>query len=561
MPRRVTVVECRIPDVLALAVVELRHAGPLLLLGSLVDWPKHGVVADQACTDLVVVDVAAVRVVRHKVLVKLWRERLEALEHSLTPRLNVVRPLVDVPQLGGQREAERHVAALEALAEARVDLEVLLVEDVARKRLLRKGARDRLGLYDPPPHRRRGNDGRLEASRLACQKVRQALDVAGPAAGRLVGRSPRLEGGGQDLVIEEEHVVLEGDAAAEAHVARHEERELLEVVLCVEAADAAADLLRSLARTAQCDDRRCDALTRGDADLLEEAVENDDCRTHGHRVGRDGLVAATHDLARCEGADAGRQVAVRRRLDCHLQEVECRHLLLVLEVDDVVLDAEVDRQRRLLERHDADRLELLDEGVDRRSHHDDLLDKVLLHDVLEVRVTPEADRGVGLVDPDVELDGRAETLEDGLDLLDDLCEVVKPLAIRTAHDHANAVGRDDLAHEVVDGDLRAVAAIPAEAVALDLRVGLALVVKERHVHADGRLLYEAAVVGLDQKVDVLARLGRLLFLDHVLDATRLAALAVEREHLALRVSGTHCVGLPNASAGLNLAGGFVFNFY
>ena len=343
-------------------------------------------------------------------------------------------------------------------------------------------------------------------------------------------------------MIEEEHVVLEGDAAAEAHVARNEEREPLEVVLCVEAADAAADLLRSLARTLQCDDRRCDALTRGDADLLEEAVKNDGCRTHRDRVGRDGLVAATHDLARCEGADAGLQVAVRRRLDCHLQEVESRHLLLLLDVDDVVLYAEVDRQRRLLERDDADRLELLHDCIYRRSNHDDLLDEVLLHDVLEVGVTPEAYRGVGLVDPDVELDGRAEALEDSLDLLDDLGEVVEPLAVRTAHDHAHAIGRDDLAHEVVDGDLRAVAAVPAEAVALDLRIGLALVIKECVAHANRRLLDEAAVVGLDEEVDVLAGLGRLLLSDHLLDATRLASLAVEREHLALGVGGAHCVG-------------------
>ena len=189
-------------------------------------------------------------------------------------------------------------------------------------------------------------------------------------------------------------------------------------------------------------------------------------------------MAATHNLTRSEGADAWCQVAVIVALNCHLQKVKSRHLLLLFEVDDVVLDAEVDRQCRLLERDDTDRLELLDKGINSRSDHDYLLNEILLHDVLEVRVFPEAGRGVGLVDPDVELHGRVETLEDGFNLLDHLSEVVKTLAVRTAHHHGNAVWCDDLAHEVVVSDLRAAAAVPAEAVPVNLRVGLALVVKE-----------------------------------------------------------------------------------
>ena len=162
-----------------------------------------------------------------------------------------------------------------------MDLQVLCVKgDLARASLLCKGTGDRLSLNDPPPHGSGGDDGRLETSRLTCDEVGQPLDVACTAAGSLVGRSPRLKGGGQDLVIKEEHVVLEGNATAEAHVARDKERELFKVVLCVKTADAAADLLCSLARTLERDDGGCDTLTRGDADLLVKTVEDDDCRTH-----------------------------------------------------------------------------------------------------------------------------------------------------------------------------------------------------------------------------------------------------------------------------------------
>ena len=137
-------IECRIPDVVADAVVKGRHARPLVVPCRLVDGPKHRLVTNHALGQAVVVHVP-LSVVRHDVCVEIWRDGLKALEHGRTIRISV-------PQLGGQREAERYVAVLETLAEARVDLQVLLVEDVVREGLLRKGAGDRLRLDDPPPH-------------------------------------------------------------------------------------------------------------------------------------------------------------------------------------------------------------------------------------------------------------------------------------------------------------------------------------------------------------------------------------------------------------------------
>ena len=173
---------------------------------------------------LVVVHVA-LRVVGHDVSVKGGVKPAEAVKDGAVPGGDVVRLIINVLELSGQGEAHGDVAELKAAAAARVDGEVLLVKDaVALKGLLGEGAGDGLCLHDEPPHLWRGDDGGLEASGLTCQEVGELLDVAGASAGGLVDGGTGLKGWGENLVVKEEELVLEGDATPQADVARDKER-------------------------------------------------------------------------------------------------------------------------------------------------------------------------------------------------------------------------------------------------------------------------------------------------------------------------------------------------
>ena len=350
-------VECRIPDVLSCdadGLVELRRARTLILLGCLVDGAKHGLVTTvlsvaTVLTQAVVVDVPLLFVVRRDVRIDRRRKRLQAVEHELGP--GAARVPLDTPQDFRQGEADGHVAVLKqvALIAARRHLEVLPPHD-ARARgegLLCKGAGDRLGLNNQLPDLLGRGDGRLEERCRTCDEVRQLLHIAGPTAGRLVGNRPHDERRGDDLVIKEEQVVLEGDATPEAEVARDEERETLEIMLGVEATDATADLLFALTHAGQLDDT---AIGRRHADLLEEAVEDDDGRTNGDGELGDLLVALLLPLARCKDADAGLLVAVRLRLHYHLHEGRRRLRPLRVVLDLGLLHAEVHGKGRVLQR-------------------------------------------------------------------------------------------------------------------------------------------------------------------------------------------------------------------
>ena len=189
---------------------------------------------------------------------------------------------------------------------------------------------------------------------------------------------------------------------------------------------------------------------------------------------------------------------------------------------------------------------MVDDGVHCRGDECNLLNDVLLHEVVKVRILQKRHVGVGLVEPDVHLFARDPPHQVSLlHLDDDLAEVCETHAVRTEHDHRD-LARHQLPRKGLDGDLGpTVSATPAEAVALDLRIGIELVVADVEVlvHAGGRLLDEAAVVGLDHEVDAACTSRRkgdgLLLFDHVLNAARFATLAVEREHGALRIEATH----------------------
>jgi len=549
-----------IPDVLALDDWELWHTGTHPLACSIIHGAKEGSVASTLCCILTLVVVhVSLRVVGLNVSIKGGVKPAEALKDSAVPGGDVVRLLINVLELCRQGKAHGDVAELKAAAVARVDGEVLLIEDaVAFKGLLCQGTGDGLCLHDELPHLWRGHDGGLEASGLACQEVGQLLDVASATAGGLVGGGTVLKGWGEDLVVKEEEVILEGDATPQADVARDKEGVALKVVLLVKAPNDTANLLGLLRvlHLGQGDDGGGNPLAIWDANLLAQPVQDDHGSAHRERPLAVGLVALAHHLHRGEGAGARLEVALWVCLGHFLDEGLCGHLLVGDELHGVVLYTEVDGQRGVLKANDTDALELLDDGVHGGGDHGHLLHKGVLANVLEVSVTPVAHAGVCLVNPDVGLDGGLEALEVGRELRDDGREVVEANAVGAADHHGYLKGHN-LAHEVVHGDAHAGAAAPAKDTALNDGVRLRGL-KELVVHAHRGLLNQAEVVRLDEEVQVKARRSLFLLLNHVRDAACLTALAIEREHTELRVSGTHDCCLIGGRAKSPLT---YFNFY
>ena len=299
-------------------------------------------------------------------------------------------------------------------------------------------------------------------------------------------------------------------------------------------------LLRVL-HLGQGDDGGRSALAIGDANLLAQPIQDDHGGAHGERPLAVGLVALAHYLHGGEGAGARLEVALWVCLGHHLYKALGGHLLVRLELYNVVLDTEVDGQRGLLKGDDADGLEVLDDGVHGGGDHGNLLHKGVHDQLLEVSVAPVAHAGVCLINPDVGLDEGLVALVVGRELRNDCREVVEANAVGAADHHGYLKGHN-LAHKVVHGDAHARAAAPAEDIALNLGVRLGRLGglgKELVAHAHRGLLNQAEVVRLDEKVQVKARRRLFLLLNHVRDAACLTALAIEGEHLQLGVSDTH----------------------
>ena len=188
-------------------------------------------------------------------------------------------PLINVLKLCRQGEAHGHVAELKAAATARVDGEVLLIKDTVARLvgLLSKGAGNGLCLHDELPHVWRGDNGGLEASGLTFQEVGELLDVASTATGGLIGCGTIFKCWGKNLVVKEKEVVLEGDAAPQANVARDKEGIALKLVLLVKVPNDTPNLLWLLRvlHLGQGDDGGRRALAIGDANLLAQPVQDD----------------------------------------------------------------------------------------------------------------------------------------------------------------------------------------------------------------------------------------------------------------------------------------------
>ena len=271
-------------------------------------------------------------------------------------------------------------------------------------------------------------------------------------------------------------------------------------------------------------------------------------------------MALTLNSTRSKGTSARCEVALWVSLCHHLDELVSGHLLVRNTLHSVVLYTEVDGQCGLLKGYHANGLELLHDGVHGGGDHGDLLHKGVPAEVLEVSVAPVAHGGICLINPDVGLDGGLEALEADRELRDDGREVVETNQVGAADDHGD-ITRENLAHEVVHGDAHTSAAVPAEDTTLNLCIRLHRLgglSKELLVHAHRRLLHQAAVIRLYDEVEVKARRDLFLLLNHLLDAARLTALAIEGQHLELRVSKAHDYCL---CGGLHISIGYHFNFY
>ncbi len=373
--------------------------------------------------------------------------------------------------------------------------------------------------------------------------VREALDVARETAGSLVGVG-LVRDVEHDAVGEEELVILEGDAAAQAEVARDGERVLLKIVLMVNLGDDPADLLGRA---------RLDVDVRGDGNwlcptrddnLLAEAVDDDDGEALSREEARDGLVRRPLHVARREEAHARlREVSAVLLEDVH-EVVRRRESRDVLLHDEAVLHTVVDGEHGLEAGEDADGPVLLEDAVVRGRDQGNLVHLGEGGDV-DGGLGPEVDGRVRLVNPDVDLLVEEAAL---LEVGEQVVEVGQALRVRAA-DHHRHLTLLDAVGELAHGDVVVLEArAPLEARPLNLGVrllALLFVDEELLVHADLGLVHQGAVVGRDDDVEetvavVLLRGDVLEGLDALHHVARLPALA--REPNAVEFAGERAHG-------------------
>ena len=546
----VAVVNLHVAVVLA-HVLELRHGCPHARLPRILDAAKEGV---GGAAKEVMVHVP--RLVWRKGGVKVWHD-LGNVRHD------VFLPLADPPHLrlvaallrlegSGQGNPHRHVAKLQQVARLGGDGEVVGIHHVTCAPAHAGGQRagNRLRLHNQPPGVGRGGEGGAKARGGARKEVGEGANVPSTTPSCLVGDGTLVKVRGQDLVVKEKEVVLEGDAPPQANVAGYEEREAPQVLLVVKAPDGTANLLTLGVRLHE--GQLDDPLAR-DANLLVLPVDHHYDRATGEGDGGDGLVAlALHGAGR-KRAGARREVALDVALHDALEEVSRRHPSISHDIHLVVLHTEVNGQRGVLQGDDAQGLKLLHEGVNRGAHQGHLVHDGLPHHGLVARVFEVAHGGVRLVPPNAHLDGRAKPRKGGLHLGDDHLQVIQAAAVGTT-DHHGHLASHHLPHNVVWRDARPAAAEPAEDVALNAGIGgtglIVFVASRRRApatagiqlgtHAGARLGDEGTVVGLDHEVQVGAGVGGFVLANEVLDAAGLATLCIEYEDLNLRVQGAHC---------------------
>lgn len=391
-------------------------------------------------------------------------------------------------------------------------------------------------LGDDLQHLGRGEEGGRDV-------VREALDVARETAGGLVGvRLVRdVE---HDAVGEEELVVLEGDAAAQAEVARDGEGVLLKIVLVVNLSDDPADLFGGARLNVDVGGDGNRLCAPRDENLLADTVDDDDGEALRGEEARDGLVGGPLHVSRREEADTGlREVRAVLLEDVH-EVVGCRQSGNVLLHDEAVLHLVVDREHGLEAGEDADGPVLLEDAVVGGGDKSNLVDLGEGGDV-DRGLGPEVDGRIGLVNPDVDLLVEEAAL---LEVGQEGVEVGQALSVRAA-DHHGDLALLDAVGELAHGDVVVLEArAPLEAGALNLGVRqlvLLVVGEELLVHADFRLVDQGAVVGRDDDVEeavavVLLRGDVLERLDALHHVPRLPALAREPNAVKLASERTHC---------------------
>ncbi len=423
-----------------------------------------------------------------------------------------------------------------ATAKEAVNHLLVYVSDLVLRYVLRDADCGVLLLRDDLHHLAGGIEGRG-------QVVLKGHDVARKTAGSLV-RVGLVCDVKHDTVGEEELVVLEGDPATQAEMARDGEGEGLELVLAVDLGNHAPDLFRCTRLHIHVGGERDRILATRDEHLLALSIDDDDSETTGVEEVRDRLVSDPLNVAWGEETHAWLgELALVLEVDAH-EVIHGRDGSDVLLQDHAVLNTVVDGERGLQARENANPTVLLDDAVVGGGDERDLVDLAEGRGI-HGRLGPELDRGVSLINPDVDL------LLEELALLQVDQEVVhvgETLRVGTADHHGDLLLLD-LVSELTVGDVVALdPRAPLEAGALDLGVGLLVLLgvgKELLVHAYLGLVHERPVVGRDDDVQepltVVLLLSVLLECLHALhDVPGLPALSGEPKAVKLAGERTHC---------------------